>query len=58
MFSIQDLTVERGDKLTLEKVISVGRSSEASKEQVKATGTKGQNSENPWHRQASSSDSQ
>ena len=57
MLSIRDQTVERGDKLTLEKAISMGRSSEASKEQVKVMGTKGQNSENPWHRQASSLDS-
>ena len=35
----------REDKLTLEKVISMARVSEASKEQVKAMGTKEQNYE-------------
>lgn len=57
MLSIQDLTVERGDKLKMEKAISMARSSDASKEQVKVMGTKEQNSENLWHQQASSSDS-
>lgn len=40
MLSIRDQTVERGDKLTLEKAISMGRSSEASKEQVEGDGHK------------------
>ena len=43
MFSIRDLTVKerqlREDKVTLEKVISMARASEASKEQIKAMGT-------------------
>jgi len=37
----------REDKLTLEKAISMAKASEASKEQVKAMGTKKQNDENP-----------
>jgi len=51
VFSIRDLSVKerllREDKLTLEKAISMARASEASKEQVKAMGTKEQNDENP-----------
>ena len=50
VFSIRELTVKerllREDKLTLEKVISMARASEASKEQVKAVGTKKQKDEN------------
>ena len=37
----------REEKLTLEKAISMARASEASKEQIKAIGTKEQNIENP-----------
>ena len=51
VFSTRDLSVKerllREDKLTLEKAISMARASEASKEQVKAMGTKEQNDENP-----------
>ena len=51
VFSKRDLSVKerllREDKLTLEKAISMARASEASKEQVKAMGTKEQNDENP-----------
>ena len=51
VFSITDLSVKewllREDKLTLEKLISMARASEASKEQVKALDTKEQNDKNP-----------
>ena len=51
VFSIRDLQVKerllREEKLTLEKAISMARSSEASKEQIKAMGPKEQNIENP-----------
>ena len=49
VFSIRDLQVKerllREEKLTLEKAISMARSSEASKEQIKAMGPKEQNNE-------------
>ena len=51
VFSIRDLQVKerllREEKLTLERAISMARSSEASKEQIKAMGPKEQNIENP-----------
>ena len=51
VFSIRDLQVKerllREEKLTLEKAISMARSSEASKEQIKVMGPKEQNIENP-----------
>ena len=51
VFSIRNLQVKerllREEKLTLEKAISMARSSEASKEQIKAMGPKEQNIENP-----------
>ena len=51
VFSIRDLSVKERllgeDKLTLEKAISMARASEASKEQIKAMGTKEQKDKNP-----------
>jgi len=51
IFRIQDLQVKerllREEKLTPEKAISMARASEASKEQIKAMGTKEQNIKNP-----------
>ncbi|PFX14755.1 Retrovirus-related Pol polyprotein from transposon opus [Stylophora pistillata] len=51
VFSIRDLQVKerllRDEKLTLEKVISMARSSEASKEQIKVMGPMEQNNANP-----------
>ncbi|XP_022783269.1 uncharacterized protein K02A2.6-like [Stylophora pistillata] len=51
VFSIRDLQVKEGllrdEKLTLEKAISMARSSEASKEQIEAMGPMEQNNANP-----------
>ena len=62
VFSIRDLTVKelllREDERTLEKVISMARASEASKEQIKMMGTKEQNSENPSVNEIRSGDKQ
>ena len=48
----------REDKRTLEKVISMARASEASKEQIKMMGAKEQNSENPSVNEIRSGDKQ